>query len=141
MNTFLRNFKKLFYVWNLLDNTPPTITCPNIRNYNTDPNENHAIIDLQAATANDNSGMPVKITTSHKFPLKVMASSRIAVIYTATDQTGNTKTCTVHFEVKGLTNFFINPALRWFWQRTLFCVIITSWNKLKFRSLIMKLLV
>ncbi|XP_066922834.1 sushi, von Willebrand factor type A, EGF and pentraxin domain-containing protein 1-like [Clytia hemisphaerica] len=76
-----------------VDSQQPNIKCPNIPQFGNKENENYQDIDLVEATATDNSGLPVKITTSHVFPLRVYVGSPVEVTYTATDAAGNKKSC------------------------------------------------
>ena len=73
---------------------------------------NYSIITLPQATASDNSGLPVTVTTSHSSPLKVFVHHPVEVTYTATDAVGNTNKCKRKFIVKGrleykATNFYV----------------------------------
>ncbi|XP_066918501.1 sushi, von Willebrand factor type A, EGF and pentraxin domain-containing protein 1-like [Clytia hemisphaerica] len=84
------------------DSEPPTITCPKlpIPTVNNKPGTNYSIISFPNATATDNSGFPVTITTSHPSPLKVFVHHPVEVTYTATDAVGNTNKCKRKFIVK-----------------------------------------
>ena len=63
------------------------------------------------ATASDNSGLPVKITTSHAFPLRVYVGSPVEVTYTATDVAGNKKSCRKNYIVIGKSySQFLSPS-------------------------------
>ena len=97
-----------------LDSEPPTITCPQltIPTFDNKAGTNYSIITLPQATASDNSGLPVTVTTSHSSPLKVFVHHPVEVTYTATDAVGNTNKCKRKFIVKGrleyeATNFYV----------------------------------
>ena len=59
------------------------------------------MIDLFEATATDNSGLKPKITMDKSSPLKVFVGNPVRVLYTATDSSGNKRSCEVHLSVKG----------------------------------------
>ncbi|XP_057312958.1 sushi, von Willebrand factor type A, EGF and pentraxin domain-containing protein 1-like isoform X2 [Hydractinia symbiolongicarpus] len=82
------------------DAQPPVITCPIIHPFNNTPNENYGIVDLPDATATDNTGLKPTITMDKTSPLKVFINSPVKVRYTATDDSGNSKSCEVTIEVK-----------------------------------------
>ncbi|XP_047126404.1 sushi, von Willebrand factor type A, EGF and pentraxin domain-containing protein 1 isoform X1 [Hydra vulgaris] len=82
------------------DVEPPNIICPVLSSeiFNL-PNKNYSIIDLPEATATDNSRNLPKITMDKISPLKVFVGSPFSVTYTATDSSGNQRSCVVNFLV------------------------------------------
>lgn len=62
------------------------------------------MVDLPDATATDNTGLKPTITMDKTSPLKVLINSPVKVRYTATDDSGNSKSCEVTIEVKGKRN-------------------------------------
>ncbi|XP_047126409.1 sushi, von Willebrand factor type A, EGF and pentraxin domain-containing protein 1 isoform X1 [Hydra vulgaris] len=83
------------------DIEPPTIICPVLKSefFNL-PNTNYSIIDLPEATATDNIGLAPKITVDKSSPLKVFVKNDVLVKYTATDSSGNQRSCEVKLSVK-----------------------------------------
>ena len=59
------------------------------------------MVDLPEATATDNIGLKPKITIDKSSPLKVFVGNPVRVLYTATDSSGNNRSCEVHISVKG----------------------------------------
>ena len=94
----------ILYVIHITDSIRPIITCPVISPSPNQPNEDYAMVDLPDATATDNSGF-VSIALSHKSPLKVMIGTPAIVTYTASDEAGNKRQCSVHVQAKGNPQF------------------------------------
>ena len=85
------------------DVAPPVITCPASVTVNNDANSASARVTLPQPTATDNSGQPPTVANSAGASAKdfTISGSPHTVRYTATDTTGNTKSCDIFVTVKG----------------------------------------
>ena len=85
------------------DVAPPVITCPASVTVNNDANSASARVTLPQPTATDNSGQPPTVANSAGGSAKdfTISGSPHTVRYTATDTTGNTKSCDIFVTVKG----------------------------------------
>lgn len=81
----------------LLDTTPPTVTCPADIVTSTDPGQAGAIVSF-AATATDNVSSPT--ITYSRAPGSVFAVGTTPVTATATDAAGNSATCSFTITVE-----------------------------------------
>ena len=84
----------------LTDDEKPVINaCPSVPGVTTDSGDATAVVTWTPPTATDNSGVQT-LTSTHNsgdsFPI-----GNISVTYTATDDAGNTETCTFPVVVSG----------------------------------------
>ena len=67
-------------------------------------NKNYALIELPDVPCSDNT--QCSVTVSHKSPVKVNVRTPVKVTFTATDPAGNSRSCWINFDARGI-NFFI----------------------------------
>ncbi len=98
-----------FVLFTTTDTTPPTITCPANVTVNGAAGQSSAVVTYPAPTASDNLGGPVTVTCDRPSGSSFNVGTTL-VTCTATDQSGNPKSCSFNVTVIGANSMHFSAA-------------------------------